>query len=395
MEHDSRVRQLINQYIDPEESDEVHTTAFDGVCSYIGVGETMSAVLTIQDLIGALEVQLTSTDDKERNRATLLLAELLHRKQTAPLEAAVVHLLVVFFCHRLSDYPSVIPSLHALVALVKYHGQNLDPKYYDVVDIFQTIFRELNVSSLAQTIRGKVFELFDCLLSSPAFITSVTTERAATEILDGLINCIEGEKDPRCLLAAMRVLAKATHIEIISNCMSTAENSAVVEKLFDYTACYFPITFSPPADDPFGITSDMLVSSLEELLCSHAALHKHTLSFFVDHLTDDLSAGKVQAIRCLVRVCNTFTPTVFRVVYPDTGTTMLAAMCERMYACATDSASAGSNTEEGEGGGGVVQTPGQQQHDPAVTKHALWGIIAICAEIGRWVSFLLLFLLAA
>lgn len=34
------------------------------------------------------------------------------------------------------------------------------------------------------------------------------------------------------------------------------------QDLFDITFCYFPITFTPPPDDPYGITSDDLVLAL-------------------------------------------------------------------------------------------------------------------------------------
>jgi len=32
--------------------------------------------------------------------------------------------------------------------------------------------------------------------------------------------------------------------------------------LFDITFCYFPITFTPPPDDPYGISSDDLIIAL-------------------------------------------------------------------------------------------------------------------------------------
>jgi hypothetical protein len=99
-------------------------------------------------------IQLTAADDKVRHRATLLLADLLSlpvdqaKPPPPPLEAAVVHLFVVFFCHRLSDYPSIIPSLQALTALISLHSSSFDQKYDDVLDIFQTVFKELDVCKI-------------------------------------------------------------------------------------------------------------------------------------------------------------------------------------------------------------------------------------------------------
>lgn len=34
------------------------------------------------------------------------------------------------------------------------------------------------------------------------------------------------------------------------------------KSLFNITFCYFPITFRPPPDDPYGITSDDLKKAL-------------------------------------------------------------------------------------------------------------------------------------
>lgn len=36
----------------------------------------------------------------------------------------------------------------------------------------------------------------------------------------------------------------------------------MLQSLFDITFCYFPITFTPPPDDPYGITADDLKDSL-------------------------------------------------------------------------------------------------------------------------------------
>ena len=37
---------------------------------------------------------------------------------------------------------------------------------------------------------------------------------------------------------------------------------SVTQSFFDITFCYFPITFRPPPDDPYGITSEQLKEKL-------------------------------------------------------------------------------------------------------------------------------------
>ena len=91
------------------------------------------------------------------------------------------------------------------------------------------------------------------------------------DFLDGYILLAEGEKDPRNLLLAFaiaRVLLIefeiAAHVEV-GACMRPCVQSASIfmsQDLFNITFCYFPITFRPPPDDPYGITSDDLKNAL-------------------------------------------------------------------------------------------------------------------------------------
>jgi DNA repair/transcription protein MET18/MMS19 len=71
----------------------------------------------------------------------------------------------------------------------------------------------------------------------PSFVNSYCTKIA------------EGEKDPRNLMIAFS-LARVLGVEF--------DLGEYVEALFDVTFCYFPITFKPPPDDPYGISSEDL-----------------------------------------------------------------------------------------------------------------------------------------
>lgn len=41
-----------------------------------------------------------------------------------------------------------------------------------------------------------------------------------------------------------------------------------VEELFEVTSCYFPIDFTPPPNDPYGIQREDLILSLRAVLAS-------------------------------------------------------------------------------------------------------------------------------
>ena len=93
------------------------------------------------------------------------------------------------------------------------------------------------------------------------------------EFLDGYTELADGEKDPRNLMitfAIDRVLCIefdiSGHVEV-RNLYQT--NWQVVlnvpQALFNITFCYFPITFKPPPDDPYGITTEDLKIALKSV----------------------------------------------------------------------------------------------------------------------------------
>lgn len=270
------VLHAINVYVDPDESKDTQSEAFNNIATFVQAN-------SVNDLIEMLEDQLVSAHDRVRNRATTLLAELFHQLKF-DLQGSVLHLYVVFFNHRLSDFPSVIPSLHALTALVQSYGPKFEPKYNDSLDIFQSVFNALHVPAYAQTVRFKVYLLFKAIMTEPQLTSAI--ESHGVDILEGIVCCMEEEKDPRCLLEVFQVVHFAlklfwhqlNHRVAATSTVSEADNMQSVKapsttsvllsiRIFEALNCYFPITFRPPPNDPFGISSEMLISALEDCLC--------------------------------------------------------------------------------------------------------------------------------
>ena len=298
---------VVKQYMQQEALDEETESAFQEIHSTIAQD---SAVL--MGLIMTLESHLTSTDDKERNKATLLLAKLLEIQQK-PLSSSQIHHFCVFFNSRVADYPSLAPCLRALNGLVQHQWEYFDEKYQDVKDIFETIFKELEVQDLPQSIRSRVFSLLSTLLSC-SMVVSVMQPNAL-RVIHGVLNAIEGEKDPRCLVQSFRLVA---HLYAAFPAALFQESSSPVEphvtdgvtykdsdelednssgymgavalthgeRIFNIMACYFPITFNPPPGDPHGITAPMLIYALMHALCDN----DHVASFVVPFLMDQLLA---------------------------------------------------------------------------------------------------------
>ena len=91
------------------------------------------------------------------------------------------------------------------------------------------------------------------------------------EFVTGYLNIADGEKDPRNLLLAFSIdrvvlieFDISSHVEV-GSCAVLNEVERLlndIQSFFDVTFCYFPITFRPPPDDPYGITPEQLKEKL-------------------------------------------------------------------------------------------------------------------------------------
>ena len=125
-------------------------------------------------------------------------------------------------------------------------------------------------------------------------------------LLLGVLNAVDGEKDPRCLVQCFRLVSQLyasfpstvmlepieepfhgeNYDEMEVNENETVNSITLGEKVFNIIARYFPITFNPPPNDRHGITSTMLIQSLKHALCDDM----HVSSFAVPFLMDQMLA---------------------------------------------------------------------------------------------------------
>ncbi|KAI9864502.1 MAG: hypothetical protein M1830_006086, partial [Pleopsidium flavum] len=95
------------------------------------------------------------------------------------------------------------------------------------------------------------------------------------ESLIGITDLVSGEKDPRNLMIIFSLL-KVVMVEwdIVSQ----------TETLFDSVFCYFPITFRPPPDDPYGITAQDLKGRLRDCIASTTYFAPYAFPQLLDKL---------------------------------------------------------------------------------------------------------------
>lgn len=145
-------REDIQAYVNPENEASRHNEALNSVIDALLEGAIEKGLLGV---ILELQAPLTGSDEKSRSRATLLLADIL-ATGLLDLDGASVHHITAFFLSRLSDYPSLSPSLSGLLSVTEFYLDSMDHEHYDVQSICNGLFKDQFVQSFTQSCRAKV-----------------------------------------------------------------------------------------------------------------------------------------------------------------------------------------------------------------------------------------------
>ncbi|XP_051522509.1 MMS19 nucleotide excision repair protein homolog [Myxocyprinus asiaticus] len=249
--------------------------------------ETASGVktgqFTILQLVEALGLSLTSSQPQTRGRGVQLLSQVLQECFSC-LSEREVEVLIAFYENRLKDHYVITPHvLQGLKALTKCSV--LPPG--SAVSILRSIFQDVHVQSLMLAERSCVYNILINLMES----REEELKGLGADFVFGFVQSIDGERDPRNLLLAFQVARNIIH--------RGYDLGKFVEELFEVTSCYFPIDFSPPPNDPHGITQEELVLSLRAVLTGTSRFAEFLLPLIIEKLDSDVQSAKVDSLQTL------------------------------------------------------------------------------------------------
>ncbi|KAI8372565.1 Dos2-interacting transcription regulator of RNA-Pol-II-domain-containing protein [Choanephora cucurbitarum] len=233
-------------------------------------------------LIQALGEYLTNDDEFVRAKATSLLSSTLADCQQEAINESAVSVLVDFYCERLTDKTCVQHLLDGLLALIAY--SNFTGK--NAVFVSKKICQHVHVQQFPQSTRHVAFRIFDSLIYRHANALRSIND----EFIYGYTKIMDGEKDPRNLICAFQAMKHLVlHFDISSH----------VEDIFEVTFCYFPITFRPPPNDPYGITAEDLKIALRECISSTPYFAKFALPLILEKLSSTSGSAKRDSMETL------------------------------------------------------------------------------------------------
>lgn len=277
---------LINQYL-----------AVDDGTAYARdlAGQVISRDLSLLQFIQHLGDAITSDHANIRTKAVELLAEVLTELQAREgdtpkvvvLTKQDIGVLVDFLAMKFDDPPCVAAVLLLLTSLVQC-GQFM-PGVAGAT-ILKALTSTYQPRSHLARVRFLAFQLLKQLLEShpkfylvdapplaPAHARQLTFTRA-------FITIAEGEKDPRNLLQSFALNVRVNR-SFTFDPETSDDDRAAVNDLFDVCFCYFPISFTPPPNDPYKITLAQLKQELTAALLLQPAFADEAIVALTEKLT--------------------------------------------------------------------------------------------------------------
>ncbi|XP_067100603.1 MMS19 nucleotide excision repair protein homolog [Osmerus mordax] len=238
---------------------------------------------TILQLVEALGLSLTSSQPQTRARAVQLLSQVL-QECYADLSEQEVEVLIAFYENRLKDHYVITPhALQGLKALTKCTV--LPPG--SAVSMLKSLFQDVHVQSLMLAERAHVYNMLINLMGS----REEELKGLGADFVFGFVQSMDGERDPRNLLLAFQIARNIIH--------RNYDMGKFTEELFEVTSCYFPIDFSPPPNDPHGITKEELILTLRAVLTGTPSFAEFLLPLIIEKLDSDVQSAKLDSLQTL------------------------------------------------------------------------------------------------
>ncbi|KAL7416158.1 Dos2-interacting transcription regulator of RNA-Pol-II-domain-containing protein [Mrakia frigida] len=233
-------------------------------------------------LVKALGEYLTSTDDGVRARAVGLLTGVLAKISTSKVNRQSTRVLTSFYCDKLDDIYVLAPVLQGLCVLSALPTFGTG----ETSQVCQAIFDNIKMKASVQSVRFLVFKIIDILMANHRD----ALKKLGENFIQSYCRLADGEKDPRNLLIAFsigRVIVVEFDIE------------SSMEDLFDCTFCYFPITYKPPPNDPYNISTEDLRIALRSCLAGTPLFAKQAMQLLLDKLAASGGEMKKDTLRTI------------------------------------------------------------------------------------------------
>lgn len=230
--------------------------------------------LTLLQFVQHLGPTLTSDNEVMRSRGMQFLSSVLGQLPKQHLSRQDIGVMVEFLMNKFDDKLSLIHALGGINSLIgcKQYTASLNSE-----KILAKLLNGYDPRKNLAKVRYEAFQVMNSLLSNITFITSSVPDL----YVKTFIHIASGEKDPRNLLQSFK-LNKLINEEF--EFTDSDVHKEFVTDLFDVCFCYFPISFTPPANDPYKITAEELKLDLRKVIASQSKFASESIPSLVEKL---------------------------------------------------------------------------------------------------------------
>ncbi|KAB8071442.1 RNAPII transcription regulator C-terminal-domain-containing protein [Aspergillus leporis] len=243
---------------------------------------------TLIEVVQSLGEYINNEDPILRGKAVSYLTAVIKALPPKFLSRQQIQVLTAFFCDRIQD-GGAVAGLDTLQKLDRFNKQLAEEVAQAIFDHFQ------GLQSRSQSQRFQVYQLLNELM----FNHRSALHEMGPHSLVGIVDLMTGEKDPRNLMLVFSILKVV---------MMEWDISDYAELLFDSVYNYFPITFRPPPNDPYGITAQDLKDRLQECISSTSQFAPHSIPALLDKLDSTSPNVKKDALNALIACINSYDP---------------------------------------------------------------------------------------
>ncbi|OJD17068.1 hypothetical protein AJ78_02816 [Emergomyces pasteurianus Ep9510] len=240
------------------------------------------------DVVQSLGEYINDENPAIRGKAVSYLTAVIKALSPKILSRQQIQALTDFYCDRIED-GGAIAGLDRLQSLERFNKDMTE-------GVIRSIFRHFSdLQSLPQSQRFQLLQLLNSLMSNHR----KALRDMGDESLVGIVDLVSGERDPRNLMIIFSML-KVLMVEWdISN---------NVQALFDSVYNYFPITFKPPPNDPYGITAQDLKNRLQDCISSTQLFAPYAFPSLLDKLDSTSLNVKKDALNSLFACMSSYDP---------------------------------------------------------------------------------------
>ncbi|XP_029667958.1 MMS19 nucleotide excision repair protein homolog [Formica exsecta] len=264
-------------------------TALNLLCRSIS-SEIESGSMKLSTFVETLGFYMTDQNVLTREKGVTALSSVLSQLPQDYLTESELYFITMFYCDRIKDHYNIIPSvLNGILALVNMtHLPQNAPS-----SLLRVMFDHVQCQSQLLSERRKIYVIFKILIENKLD----DLKSMGSDLIYGIINSIDGERDPNNLMLLFNVLP---------HFIKKFPLGHLAEEMFEVMACYFPVDFNPSGTEDLNVTREDLAKRLIPCLCIIPEFADYCIPLIVDKLYSTHRIAKLDSLNLLREGIKTF-----------------------------------------------------------------------------------------